>query len=101
MLKQLPLVLQVHPEHSNFFRQLWEMLQAYSSWNWHALIMGLCTFFTLQLTQRYKTIPVALLLIILGISFNVMGYTHAWAICSVEHFELRYTEYSFASVEYE
>lgn len=88
VLKQLPLVLQVHPEHSNFFRQLWEMLQAYSSWNWHALIMGLCTFFTLQLTQRYKTIPVALLLIILGISFNVMGYTHAWGIRSVGHFEL-------------
>jgi len=87
VVKQLPAVLQVHPAHSDFFHQLWEMLQAYSTWNWHALSMGLCVFFTLQFTQRYKTIPVALLLIILGIGLNVMGYTQEWGIKSVGHFE--------------
>jgi MFS superfamily sulfate permease-like transporter len=87
VVKQLPSVLQVDPAHSDFFRQLWEMLQAYSDWNWHALSMGLCAFFTLQFTQRYKTIPVALLLIILGIGLNVMGYTQEWGIRSVGHFE--------------
>lgn len=87
VVKQLPLVLQVHPTHSDFFRQLWELLQAYLAWNWYALSMGLCTFFTLQFTQRYKTIPIALLLIVLGISLNVMGYTQEWGVSSVGHFE--------------
>ncbi len=49
--------------------------------------MGLCAFFTLQFTQRHKTIPVAFLLIILGIGLNVMGYTQEWGISSVGHFE--------------
>ncbi|MHA3063409.1 SulP family inorganic anion transporter [Acinetobacter sp. ANC 4641] len=87
VVKQLPAVIQFHPEHSGFFRQLWEMLQAYSSWNWHALGMGLSAFLILQFTQRYKTIPVALLLIILGIGLNLMGYTQEWGIRSVGHFE--------------
>lgn len=87
VVKQLPAVIQVHPAHSDFFRQLWEMLQAYSSWNWHALGMGLSAFLILQFTQRYKTIPVALLLIILGIGLNVMGYTQEWGVRSVGHFE--------------
>jgi SulP family sulfate permease len=74
VVKQLPSVLLVHPAHSDFFRQLWELLQAYSAWNWHALSVGLCAFVTLQFTQRHKTIPLAFLLIILGIGLNVMGY---------------------------
>jgi MFS superfamily sulfate permease-like transporter len=44
-------------------------------------------FLILQFTQRYKTIPVALLLIILGIGLNVMGYTQEWGVRSVGHFE--------------
>lgn len=87
VVKQLPAILQVHPEHSDFFRQLWGLLSAYDQWNLYAFGMGLTTFLVLQLTQRYKTIPVALLLIITGISFNVMGYTQQWGIHSVGHFE--------------
>ena len=87
VVKQLPSVLQVHPEHSDFFRQIWGFMTAYQDWNVYAFGMGIVTFATLKLTQSYKTIPVALLLIILGISLNVLGYTAQWGIHSVGHFE--------------
>ncbi|WP_111891811.1 SulP family inorganic anion transporter [Acinetobacter sp. MB5] len=87
VVKQLPSILQVQPAHSDFFRELWELFKAYTDWNWYALGMGISTLLVLQFTKRYKTIPVALLLIVVGIGLNVLGYTDEWGIHAVGHFE--------------
>lgn len=86
-VKQLPSVLQIHTLHTDFFREILDICRNFSQWNIYALLMGCTTFFTLWFGKRFHTLPVALLLVIIGVILSINGYTASWNIQSVGHFE--------------
>lgn len=88
VLKQLPLAIGVHPEHSDFLHFSWELLARLSDWNLYGLAMLVLALLTLHLLGRWRAVPAALLVIVAGIALDFMGYGRLWCISPVGALEL-------------
>ena len=89
IVKQLPHMVQLNSTHSDFFRQGYELFSQPTHWNLYALGMGLSAFIILKTGEKFRQIPVALLVIIAGILLDYYGITTQWHIAAVGHFELQ------------
>lgn len=97
-VKQLPSILQIHTVHPDFFRQIWEILKNFPKWNIYALVMGGVAFITLWVGKRFRTLPIALLLVVVGIFLNLQGYIAQWHIASVGQFEFALPKLQFPNL---
>lgn len=83
VLKQLPLAVGVHPEHSDFLHFAWDLLARFPQWNFYGLAMLVLALLALHLLGRWRAVPAALLVIAAGIALDSWGYGLRWGIPAV------------------
>lgn len=83
VVKQLPVAVGVHPQHSDFLRYAWDLLGQWRQWNPQGLAMMLAALLVLRLLGRWKAVPGALLVIAAGIALDALGYCGLWGIKAV------------------
>ncbi|MDY0744212.1 SulP family inorganic anion transporter [Paucibacter sp. R3-3] len=83
VLKQCPTLLGVQLEHSDFFRLAWDLVAALPRWNWGSAAVGVAGLVLLKLFSRWRTLPGALVVIALGVAFDLAGGDRLWNIPAV------------------
>ncbi|XHS79848.1 SulP family inorganic anion transporter [Burkholderiaceae bacterium UC74_6] len=87
--KQLPTVLDVHPSHGDFFRLVAGLLGELPQWNLAGLALAAGSLALLHLLRRFPFVPAALLVIALGIGFDLAGFGARWGVHAVGPFALQ------------
>lgn len=68
ILKQLPKMVDVQPQHQLIPLYAFELVQRLPQWNWTALLTGVAALLLLSVFGRVRRLPAALLVIALGIA---------------------------------
>ena len=91
VLKQLPTVLGFHATHSDFLGLAWEVMQRWRSWNPAGAVMALVALALLRGLARWRLVPGALLVLVLGVALDISGYSQRWGIASVGSIALSFS----------
>jgi len=86
--KQLPAVLDVHPAHGDFFRLVAGLLSELPRWNLAGLALAAGALALMHLLRRFPFVPAALIVIALGIAFDVAGLGARFGVHAVGPFAL-------------
>lgn len=81
--KQLPAVLSVRPEHSDFFRLLFDIGTSWTQWNPWGAAMAMAALVSMRVGARWRQLPSALLVIVVGIALDASGVSRSWGIAAV------------------
>ncbi len=91
VLKQLPHVLGFHAAHSDFPGLVWEVMRRWRDWNPAGAIMMLVALALLRGLARWRWVPGALLVLGLGVAFDLGGYSQRWSVTSVGSIALHFS----------
>ncbi|MPM70639.1 putative sulfate transporter [bioreactor metagenome] len=90
-LKQLPNAVNVHPKDGDIFRFTYELLAQWQQWNGYGLAMLAAALLVLRALRRWPVVPSALLVIVIGIALQSLGYCARWGIAPVGALHLNFT----------
>ena len=83
VVKQLPQVLSFHPPHGDFFRLLYGLVEHWRQWNLAGAAMAVTALAFLQYSRRWRAVPSALIVIVVGIALDAAGFSRQWGVAPV------------------
>lgn len=83
IVRQVPKIVGVRPEHTDLFRYAWDLAASGRQWNIGALLIAAAALLALKLLARWRFVPGALLVIAAGIALEAAGVTAAHGVKAV------------------
>jgi len=83
VVRQLPVVLGIHAVESNVLRLAVEIGARISEWHWPGAWIAIASLALMRLTARWHRLPGALLVLVGGIAFDLLGFSAQYGVPAV------------------
>jgi len=98
VVKQLPAILVLPPDHGNIFQSVWGLMGQWRQSNTAGAAMGATALVLLAVLARWRLVPAALLVIVGGIVVDAAGYCAHWGIPAVGAMTLDFSHFGLPTL---